>query len=313
MPVLLFPGQSSRDPEMLERILAAWPDGAAVVAEASDILGRDLRSAYHPQRGEAMFADNRAIQVGVFLCSHLHLQALRSRGIEGSLSLGLSLGEYNHLVHIGALSFADALRLVDARGTLYDRGPAGMAAAVFPIEEEEIAALVERVAGSGVIELANFNSPTQYVISGARPAVEALVRLVLEDTFAEAVVLDERLPLHSSLFASVAEEFRPHLLRADWRRPRLPYHPNVRPGAIPAPTAEEFVELLVRQVAAPVLWRQSVEDVVDRHPHAKLIEVGPRGVLTGLLRRWLPNPRSKTDGSDGLIVGCQLERASRDS
>lgn len=309
MQVLLFPGQSSRDPEMLERVLAAWPKGAELVAEASHALHRDLRAAYRPRRGDEMFADNRSIQVGVFLCSHLHLEALRSQGIEGDLSLGLSLGEYNHLVHIGALTFLDALRLVDARGAAYDRGPAGMTAAVFPLESEHLAEYVAQVTGHGVVEVVNYNSPTQHVVSGERPAVEALLQLLADETFAEAVVLDERLPLHSSLFEPVAAELRPHLLRACWRKPNRPYYPNVRPGPRKAPTTEEFVELLTHQVAAPVLWRQAIEVVAERYPAAEFIEVGPCAVLSGLLRRWLLNPRRKTDRPNGLVVG-QLEEVA---
>ncbi len=304
MRVLLFPGQNSRDPAMLVRMLAAWPEGAAVVDEASDVLGRDLWAAYNPRRGEEMFADNRAVQVGVFLCSHLHLLALRSQGIDGDLSLGLSLGEYNHLVHIGALSFADALRLVEARGAAFDRGPVGMTAAVFPIEEEHLTDLVARVRLRGVVEVANVNSPTQHVVSGERPAVEALVALLAEESFAVSVVIDERLPLHSSLLRPAADAFRPHLLRAAWRRPHKPYYPNVWPGPIASPTSEDFVNLLTRQMAHPVLWRDAIEDVVDRWPAADFIEVGPRGVLSGLLRRWVPNPRRQTDG---LVVGDLLE------
>ena len=303
MKVLHFPGQNSRDPAMLVRLLAAWPEGAAVIDEASEILSRDLWAAYQPRRREAMFADNRAVQVGVFLCSHLHMQALGRRGIAGDLSLGLSLGEYNHLVHIGALSFAEALQLVDARGAAYDRGPAGMTAAVFPIEEEELIDLVAKARPHGVVEVVNLNSPTQHVVSGERTAVEALLALVAEESFAETVVIDERLPLHSSLFAPVAEAFRPHLLRAIWRRPHKPYYPNVKPGPLTCPTPADFVDLLTRQVAAPVLFRDAVEHVIDRHPAAEFIEVGARAVLSGLLRRWVKNPRRKTDGADGLVVG----------
>jgi [acyl-carrier-protein] S-malonyltransferase len=301
MKVLLFPGQNSRDPAMLVRLLAVWPEGTAVIDEASAILGRDLWVAYRPRRGNEMFADNRAVQVGVFLCSHLHLQVLRHQGIAGDLSLGLSLGEYNHLVHIGALSFAEALQLVDARGAAYDRGPAGMTAAVFPIEEEHLAELVARARPYGVVELVNLNSPTQHVVSGERVAVQALLTLLEEESFAEAVVIEERLPLHSSLFTPVAEAFRPHLLRAAWQTPSKPYYPNVRLGPLDSPTPADFVELLTRQVAAPVLFRAAVEHILDRHPKAEFIEVGARGVLSGLLRRWVQNPRCRTDGADGLV------------
>src|SRR5690606_3180638 len=120
--VLMFPGQSSCHPEMLARIVSAWPPATAVIAEASGILSRDLARHYLPDT-PAMLARNRDIQVGVFLCSYLHQRALAARGVHGDLSLGLSLGEYNHLVHIGALDFPAALRLVDARGAAYDDGP----------------------------------------------------------------------------------------------------------------------------------------------------------------------------------------------
>ena len=305
--ILLFPGQSSRDPGMLERLLAAWPPAAALMDQACDVLGRDLCAAYDPRRGAAMFADNRAVQVGVFLCSHLHLEALRSRGIEGDLSLGLSLGEYNHLVHIGALTFAEALRLVDARGTAFDRGPAGLTAAVLALSTEELADLVARAGADGVVEVVTFNAPTQHVVAGQRPAVEALARLVEEESTGALVVLDDRLPLHSRLLQPVADELHPHLLRADWRRPHGPYHPNVRPGPIVALTAREFVELLARQVTAPVYWRQAVDEVADRHPAAEFIETGPRTVLSNLLRHWRSNPRRQTDQPGGLVVTGQPE------
>lgn len=307
MKVLLFPGQNSRDPAMLVRLLAAWPEGAAVIDEASAILGRDLWAAYSPRRGDAMFATNRAVQVGVFLCSHLHMLVLRRQGIVGDLSLGLSLGEYNHLVHIGALSFADALRLVDARGAAFDCGPVGMTAVVFPIEEEELADLVARARPHGVVEVVNINSPTQQVVSGERGGVEALLSLVAEESFAEGVVIDERLPLHSSLLKPAADDFRPHLHRATWQRPDKPYYPNVKPAPLASPSPADFVELLTRQVFSPVLWRDAIENVVAHNPGAELIEVGPRGVLSGLLRRWVANPHRKTDGADGVVVGGLIQ------
>ncbi len=144
---------------------------------ASEVLGRDLRAHYAQDPTEA-FATNRDVQVGVFLTSYLHEQALAARGIQGDASLGLSLGEYNHLVHAGALSFEEALRLVDARGTLYDAGPDGMMASIFPLLVEELAPYVEAAQAYGVLEIANLNSPTQHVIAGARAAVaHVLARL----------------------------------------------------------------------------------------------------------------------------------------
>ena len=103
--VFTFPGQSSRDPEMVARAFAMAPDAAsAVFAEASDVLGRDVVRHYTEGKG-SRFATNRDIQLGVFLVNHVHLRALEDAGVSAEHSLGLSLGEYNHVVHIGALAF----------------------------------------------------------------------------------------------------------------------------------------------------------------------------------------------------------------
>src|ERR1700733_11260837 len=102
--VFMFPGQSSRYPGMIEKIIATHPESEAIVRHASDILGRDLVAHYRVGKAD-MFACNRDVQIGVFLANHLHLCLLERAGVRGAWSLGLSLGEYNHLVHIGALSF----------------------------------------------------------------------------------------------------------------------------------------------------------------------------------------------------------------
>ena len=100
--VFMFPGQSSRYVGMLDRIAEVWPRAKDVVADASEIVGRDLGKLYR-EGDESLFAKNRNVQVGVFLTTHLHLSALQSMGVDARYSLGMSLGEFNHLVHIGAL------------------------------------------------------------------------------------------------------------------------------------------------------------------------------------------------------------------
>jgi [acyl-carrier-protein] S-malonyltransferase len=299
--VFMFPGQSSRYADMLDRVLEAFPEGRGVVEEASALLGRDLVARY--RGGEAVFEKNQDVQVGVFLTSHLHLLALEARGVRASLSLGLSLGEYNHLVHIGALPFSDALRLVDERGRVYDAGPAGMMAAVFPVELEELEGLVARARSAGVLEVANHNSPSQFVVAGERAAVEALMALAEEELAVDPVVIERHIPMHTSVFAPAALAFRPALERAPWRRPEKPYLSNVL-GTFADAAAEpraQFVDLLTRHVQSPVRWRESIDTVCERHADAVFVEVGPRGVLTNLLqKRWHANRKFKSDVPEGL-------------
>jgi [acyl-carrier-protein] S-malonyltransferase len=299
-PIFMFPGQSSRYAGMLELVLARAPEVARpIVAEASEVLGRDLAAHYRADN-EAAYASNRDVQVGVFLANHLHLRALEHAGVRAELSLGLSLGEYNHLVHIGALAFADALRLVDARGQVYDAGPEGAMASVFPLDLETLQEVVEQVKGHGPLEIGNLNSPTQNVLSGARAAVEAAIPILEEEHGCECVVIERRIPMHASIFHPAADALRPALEAAPWKAPKLPYLPNVTAAFEEDPTPKRIVELLYRHVFSPVRWRDSIDLLAARHPDAAFVEVGPKAVLYNLLtRKWRSNPRFKTDAPEG--------------
>lgn len=297
--VYMFPGQSSRYPEMLDRIVDAWSPARAVVDRASEALGRDLLQRY--RGGEAVFESNRDVQVGVFLVSHLHLLALEAAGVTAELSLGLSLGAYNHLVHIGALTFDAALRLVDARGAAYDAGPEGMMVCVQPASEEDLGPIIERARAHGRLGIANFNSPTQQVLGGEQAAVEAAMALCEDELFIQPIVIEKRIPMHTDVFRPVADAFRPYLEQAPWRSPLRPYVPNVAAELREAPTPSELVELLTRHVYTAVKWRASIDAIVARHPDAIFVEVGPRGVLFNLLqKRWHANRKYKSDSAEDL-------------
>lgn len=296
--VFMFPGQSSRDARMMERACRLAPEaGRLVLEEASDVLGRDL--AAHYGGAHDPFVDNRDVQVGVFVASHIHLQALRARGVEATISLGLSLGEYNHLVHAGAIDFADALRLVDARGRAYDEGPRGAMLAAFPVGLEDLDEVLARARARGVLEVVNLNSPTQQVLAGEHAAVDAAARILDEELFLSAVRIEDRVPMHCSIFRPAAEALSPALRDTPFRTPALPYLPNVLATFLPEASPDVIRELLYRHVFSPVRWRESIELVASAAPDAIFVEVGPREVLYGLLsRRWLDNRRFKTDAPD---------------
>ena len=298
--VFMFPGQSSRYPEMIEKLLTLGPWNGEILNRASDVLCRDLRSHFNPHN-ESMFARNRDVQIGVFLANHMHCESLRMAEVAAGLSLGLSLGEYNHLVHIGALDFDQALRLLDARGQAYEQGPDGAMASVFPIEFERLQEVVENVGGQ--LEIAIHNAPQQHVIAGARRAVEAALTILEEEHFVQGVVIENRIPMHTKLFGPVANAFRPALASIDWTWPALPYLSNALGQFAENPTTETMVELLSRHVWTPVLWRESVDFVSGVFDDLVFVEVGPRAVLYNLLgKRWKSNPRYKTDSQDDFLA-----------
>lgn len=303
--VFLFPGQSSRYPEMLERLVAARAENAALVEQASSILGRDLAAHYRADN-PAIFEHNRDVQIGVFLASHLHLQTLEALGVRARWSLGLSLGEYNHLVHIGALTFADALRLVDARGQAYDAGPQGAMASVFPLEAEVLEEVVTRAAPPGTLAIGVYNSPQQQVLSGERASLDAALALLDREHYVQTTIIEQRVPMHSPVFAPVARALRPVLERAPWRRPSLAYLPNTTAEILEAPAPGAIIERLCEHVHRPVRWRASIERIAARVPDPVFVEVGPRAVLYNLFtRKWRPGARFGTDSDEALPVHLQ--------
>jgi [acyl-carrier-protein] S-malonyltransferase len=276
--VYMFPGQNSRDPEMIDR-LRRWSGCDRILRDASDILGRDVPSHYCPGNPQ-MFSHNRDVQLGVFLAGYILSERLAAVGIQPDASLGLSLGEYNHLVDIGALSFASALRLLDARGSAYENAPRGLMMSVFPCDREAVIRALGLTADVS-IEL----SAKHFVIGGETAAVQAAAALLEEEEFVEARVIDAALPMHSRLFRPAAEAFRAALEKTEWLPPRKLYLPTVDGEFLINPQPEDFVDRLYRHVSNTVQWARSVTAVVNRYPDAVLVEVGPGRILYNLVSR----------------------------
>jgi [acyl-carrier-protein] S-malonyltransferase len=263
-------------------------------------LDRDLRKHYRSDNPD-IYARNVDVQIGVFLANHMFLQLLEARGVHAQGSLGMSLGEYNHLVHIGALDFESALATVKVRGEAYDAGPRGWMAAVQPMEVEELQEVVAQVQSQslGCLELVNFNSPRQNVLSGDQAAVEAAIKLLEDEHYVHPVVIERQVPMHSSLFASVGEQFRTHLATQSFQKPKLAYWPNRLGRALDHPTQDDFVEMLSSHVCSPVLWRHSIDHVIAGDPDAVFVEVGPKAVLCNMLsRKWHRNTKFHCDSAE---------------
>jgi [acyl-carrier-protein] S-malonyltransferase len=280
--VLLFGGQSSRDAGMFDRLEAADPAiGLAARARAMRYLDGSITD----------FSSNRTVQVSVMSVTLGWLEVVRAAGLRSSASAGLSLGEYAHLVDLGVLQPEDAVRLVAERGALYDQGPDGAMAAIFPATWEELAPLVERVAathgGADALSPAVFNSPSQTVVGGSRAALDELIELADEELYARGVVVEDRIPMHTPRFTSVAEPFRRTLESVPWTSPaRVAYRPNVT--GLPSPADRDtIVASLARHVSESVRWHETVDALVGELPDAVFLETGPRTVLRDLmLRRW---------------------------
>lgn len=282
--IFLFPGQSSRDPEMFERL-------RAVSHRAADAALRRLE-AHDVSPARLAFDTNLEIQLGVLVAALGYQELAHEHGLEAVASAGMSLGEYAHLVHIGALGPDPVLRLVAERGRAYDRGPEGVMYALQPVAREELEAVVARVRAelggdSALVAVSNVNSPTQCVVAGRTDAVERVVALAEEELFAVAHLIERRIPMHMARFAEVADALLPALEQAPWQPPHRAYWPNVLGAPLGDPSREVFIERLHQHVSHPVEWSRTIDGLVEAHPGAVFVEVGPRRVLSALFgRRW---------------------------
>jgi len=311
--VYMFPGQNSRYAEMIDR-QRRWSGCERILRDASDVLGRDLSAHYRAENAQ-MFSKNRDVQVGVFLAAYILGERLAAAGIRSAASLGLSLGEYNHLVEIGALSFESALRILDARGRAYENGPRGLMMSVLPCEESQVQQALDSTVTPGsasiAIELSAKHfvisgeatsvqataswledeaiaielSAKHFVISGEATSVQATASWLEDEAFAQARVVDSALPMHSRTFRPAADAFLGNLEKAKWRPAQKPYLPNVDGQFLIDARPAEFVDRLYRHVFSTVRWSRSVSAIVDRYPNAVLVEVGPKCILHNTVRR----------------------------
>ena len=260
---------------------AAWTStpGWSLVAEASKALDRDLSWLLLEADAEQL-RQTRQAQVATFLVSLLALRALPPLLMsEVTVVAGHSLGEYTALVAAGVLSEADGLRLVAERGEAMQaaaRAAPGTMAAVLGLPDEQVAASCP----DGVW-VANLNAPSHVVVSGG-VADMAAVGDVLKAAGARRVLpLPVGGAFHTPLMAPARERLDHALAQAEYAEPTLPVLANVTASRYPPGVAA----VLSEQLTAPVRWRQTLESLdVDR-----VVEVGPGGVLTGLVKRTRPD------------------------
>ena len=225
-------------------------------------------------------------QPALLTVSSMITERLAREGIVPSYTAGHSLGEYSALVASGVLKFEKAVELVHKRGLfMNDAVPAGEGtmAAILGMESAALEKITNEVTDStGVVQLANLNSPGQIVISGTKAGVEEACRLAKENGAKRAIPLDVSGPFHSELMRPASMDLSEVLSKAFLMDARVPVVSNVT--AQPETNAAQLQDLLVRQLYSPVLWEQSVRKMIELGVTV-FVEIGPGKVLSGLVKK----------------------------
>jgi [acyl-carrier-protein] S-malonyltransferase len=245
-------------------------------------------------------------QPAILATSIVALDALTAAGLRCDLVAGHSLGEYSALVAAGALTFADAVRTVRARGQFMQEAvPAGEGAmaAILGLDRGLISQACDEAKAIGPVQLANLNGPGQTVIAGATAAVKKAAELAKSKGAKRAVLLPVSAPFHSVLLAPAAARLAEALRGVAFRDLGVPLVTNVDADLLTQ--GIRVAETLVRQVTAPVRWEEVVLRLA-KEGVTTFVEVGPGKVLSGLIRRIVPDAQA-LNVEDAVSLAATLE------
>lgn len=283
----VFPGQGAQTIGMGRDLAQTYPAAQAVFDEVDDALGEKLSALIWEGDQDALTLTQNA-QPALMATSIAAMRALAAEGVtitDAAFVAGHSLGEYSALAAAGALSVADAARLLRVRGrAMQDAVPVGVGAmaALLGLDFDTARAVADDAAQGQVCQAANDNDPAQVVVSGHKEAVERAVEIAKLKGAKRAVILPVSAPFHCALMQPAADVMRAALAEVTLHRPAVPLVANVRAQAVSDP--DEIRGLLVQQVTGSVRWRESVLWMADQGV-TEAWEVGAGKALSGMIRR----------------------------
>jgi [acyl-carrier-protein] S-malonyltransferase len=277
---LIFPGQGSQHPGMLDRT-PQTASLARLLDAAEALSGMSLRSALGDGRPERL-ADTRVAQPLLYLVDWAWGRTLLDSGLQPAVVAGHSLGEFAALAVAGVISVEAGLELVTTRARLMAEAAGaahGSMAAVLGSDGPTIAALIEGISG---VWIANDNAPGQVVLSGTFDGLEAATAGLHEAGVRKIVPLKVAGPFHSPLMTGAAKAFGTLLAGATFADAAIPVIQNTDPT--PTSDAAMIRQRLLGQITSPVRWTETMRALLAAGVEVA-IECGPGSVLAGLARR----------------------------
>ena len=298
---LLFSGQGAQTVGMGREVAAEFAGAAGLFREADVILGRSLSELAWAGPIEELTRTANC-QPALYVHGLACLAALRERTGDFPIeaAAGLSLGEWTAHAAAGTFDFQTGLKLVEQRGSLMEAAcgaTAGAMAAMIGADEGAVRAL----AADTDVDVANLNAPGQIVISGEAAKVELAVSLAKDHGIRRATLLKVAGAYHSRLMDSAFVELGAALLDTQLQMPRFPVVANVT-GKVPE-SLPEIRRTLQDQVTGTVRWTDCMEQLLERGCEL-FIELGPAGILAGLLQRTRKGVDVISVSDPASVVAC---------
>ncbi|MCQ2744362.1 MAG: ACP S-malonyltransferase [bacterium] len=281
----IFPGQGSQFVGMGKDFYNNFSVAKKVYDKADSVLGRKISSVcFESTEDELRKTINT--QPAIVTTSIAILETLKQYGIKADYTAGHSLGEYCAMYNAGVMNLEDTLISIQKRAELMNTVNCGSMTAVLNASEEQLKMGLAEGRKVGYLDIANYNSPTQVVITGDNEAVKAAGDYMLANGVKRVVPLAVSGAFHSKYVKNAGEEFKEFIKNIKLNNAQIPVITNV--DAETTTMAEDFRDKMPRQIYSSVHWTQTIQrmasDGVDT-----FVEIGPGKVLTNLNKRIAPN------------------------
>jgi len=275
----LFPGQETQYLGMGKDLIEIREECLEIYDRASEVLGYDLKKTCFD--GPADILSRREISQAAIITTSLALMTLMQReGIQAGWVAGFSLGEYTALTAARVVCLEDALKIVRMRLQFIQeavQNKKGAMVAIIGLGKNSLLAALENAREEGVVEIANYNSPEQVVITGDAGAVKKARQLCKELGARRAVLLPIDVPFHSSLIQNASHKLEIELSKIEIKKPEHKILSNYQAREIR--DKNDVLEILPKQLCNPVQWEQVIRTMISRGVNT-FIEIGPKDTLT---------------------------------
>ena len=284
----IFPGQGSQTTGMGLDLFNNFDDSKKIYNIADEVLGKKISEICFNGPDENLKQTINA-QSAIVATSIAALAAFKSKcNIEPEVVLGHSLGEYCAMYAAGVMDLETTMKAIQKRSELMDEATKitkGTMAAILGAKIEDINSSIEEASKIGLVQIANYNDPTQVVITGEIEAVSKACELIKEKGARKVVPLAVSGGFHSKLMNSAKESFKDFVKELNLNDAKIPVITNV--DAKLTTKKEDFLTKMPNQINSSVMWNQSIENAI-KEGVSVFIEFGNGKVLAGLNRKICP-------------------------